>query len=343
MEMARCLLHDKWLPKKFWAEAVNTTVFLLNRLPTKSLPKSTRFEAWYGYKPKLLNLKTFGCLSFSYIPQVKRDKLDKKAEPGIFVGYSLQSKAYRIYLPQSNKVIISRDVQFLEDKQWSWEEPIQKDFPQWSWEEPIQKDFPENPQQLDDNTDDVPIRGTRPLSEIYEKCNVAVLEPANFREVEKDDKWINAMKEELQMIEKNDTWELVDRPQHKNPIGFKWVYRTKLNADGSINKHKARLVVKGYAQVPGVDFSETFAPVAHLDTIRLLLALTAHKGWRVYHLDVKSAFLNGYLEEEIFLEQPEGFRIKGHEEKVYKLKKALYGLKQASKAWYSRIDQGLVQ
>lgn len=99
--------------------------------------------------------------------------------------------------------------------------------------------------------------------------------------------------------------------------------------------------MKGYAQVFGVDFSETFAPVARLDTIRMLLALAAQKGWKVYHLDVKSAFLNGYLQEEIFVEQPEGFHVKGHEEKVYKLKKALYGLKQAPRAWYSRIDDYL--
>ena len=177
-----------------------------------------------------------------------------------------------------------------------------------------------------------PVRGTRLLSKIYEKSNVAVLELADFKESEMDDKWIEAIKEELKMIEKNDTWELVDRPQHKQPIGVRWVYRTKLNADGSINKYKARLVVKGNAQVFKVDFSEMFAQVARLVTIRILLALTTQKGWKVYDLYAKSAFLNGYLQEEIFVEQPEGFQVKGQEEKVYKQKKALYGLKQAPRA-----------
>jgi hypothetical protein len=149
------------------------------------------------------------------------------------------------------------------------------------------------------------------------------------------------MEEELSMIKKNKTWELVDRPKDRKIIGVKWVFRTKLNADGSINKHKARLVVKGYAQVFGVDYSDTFAPVARLDTIRLVLAIAAQNRWNVFQLDVKSAFLNGILQEEIYVEQPEGFMEQGEEEKVYLLKKALYGLKQAPRAWYSKIDEHL--
>ena len=121
------------------------------------------------------------------------------------------------------------------------------------------------------------------------------MEPEGYEEATADQKWRNAMKEELIMIEKNKTWELVDKPNHKKAIGVKWVYRTKLNSDGSINKYKARLVVKGYAQVFGVDFSETFAPVARLETIRMLMSLAAQKGWIIHQMDVKSAFLNGYL------------------------------------------------
>ena len=114
-----------------------------------------------------------------------------------------------------------------------------------------------------------------------------------------------------------------------------------MNADSSINKFKARLVVKGYAQEYGVDYSDTFAPVARMDTIRLLLAVAAHKNWKVFQLDVKSAFLNGVLQEEIYVEQPAGFVVQGKADKVYLLKKALYGLKQAPRAWYGRIDDYL--
>ena len=121
MEMTRCLLHEKGLPKKFQAEAANTVVFLLNRLSTKALQKKTPFKAWFGYKPLSLNLKTFGCLCFSYVPQVKQDKLDKKAEVGIFVGDNNQSKTYRVNMPHANKVIVSIDVKFMEDDKWSWD------------------------------------------------------------------------------------------------------------------------------------------------------------------------------------------------------------------------------
>ena len=146
------------------------------------------------------------------------------------------------------------------------------------------------------------------------------------------------MQEEIDAIEKNKTWQLVEKPNDKEAIGVKWVYKVKHNSDGSIQRTKARLVVKGYAQQLGLDYNETFAPVARLDTIRAIIALAAQKGWNLYQLDVKSAFLNGELKEEVYVQQPQGFVSKGQEEKVYRLKKALYGLKQAPRAWYSEID-----
>ncbi|KAG8486045.1 hypothetical protein CXB51_019337 [Gossypium anomalum] len=144
------------------------------------------------------------------------------------------------------------------------------------------------------------------------------------------------------MIEKNQTWELVPRPDKRKVIGVKWVYRAKQNTDGSLNKLKSRLVVKGFSQKYGLDYMETFALVARLDTIRLLVAIAAQMGWKIHQLDVKLAFLNGFLEEEIYVEQPEGFKVPHKEDMVYRLKKALYGLKQAPRAWYSRIDSYLI-
>ena len=123
------------------------------------------------------------------------------------------------------------------------------------------------------------------------------------------------------MIEKNDTWQLVKKPNHRKVIGLKQVSKTKLNSDGSINKHKARLVIKGYAQEVGADCTDTFALVPRHDTIKILIALAAQKNQTIYQLDVKSAFLNRVLDEEIYIEQPVGFLVKGKEDYVYKLKR----------------------
>ncbi|CAL8998549.1 unnamed protein product, partial [Prunus brigantina] len=182
----------------------------------------------------------------------------------------------------------------------------------------------------------------RDIAEIYARCNMSMIEPENYEEASKDAAWKKAMEDEIEMINKNETWELVHRPSEKPVIGVKWVYKTKLNLDGSIQKYKARLVVKGYSQKPGIDFNETFAPVARLDTIRTLIALAAQKDWKLYQLDVKSAFLNGVLKEEVYVDQPDGFVIENFEDKVYKLKKALYGLKQAPRAWYEEINSYLL-
>ncbi|KAH9768805.1 hypothetical protein KPL71_011738 [Citrus sinensis] len=339
LEMTRCMLHEKNLPKQIWAEAASTAVFLQNRLPTRAVRDKTPFEAWYGYKPSLKFLRIFGCLCFTHVPQISRDKLDKRALPGIFIGYSSVAKAYKVFQPQTGKIIISKDVHFMEDEEWNWDDAKKMDStskkPKLKF--PIMDTADQSIEDWENETvDDRPIRGTRPLSDVYQRCNVAVCEPTNYKEAKTDQNWVTAMNEELFMIEKNKTWELADRPQNRKVIGVKWVYKTKLNADGSINKYKARLVVKGFTQVPGVDYSDTFAPVARLDIIRLLLAVAAQKNWRVYQLNVKSAFLNGFLQE-----QPEGYVKEGEEDKVYLLKKALYGLKQAPRAWHSRIDEYL--
>lgn len=249
MEMARCMMHEKMLPKKFWAEAANTAVFLLNRLPTKALERSTPFEVWYGVKPSVKNLKVFGCLCYTHVPEVKRDKLDKKAELGIFIGYNLQSKAYRIFHPMTGNVTVSRDVVFIEEDEWNWMEGKSAEQQQFEKQPVTDVEVDEVIDGLEDSVDDLPVRGTRSLAEIYERSNLAMLEPSNFVEAKEDQRWIAAMQEEISMIQKNHTWELVDRPSDKNVIGVKWVFRTKLNPDGSVNKHKARLVVKGYAQI----------------------------------------------------------------------------------------------
>ena len=156
---------------------------------------------------------------------------------------------------------------------------------------------------------------------------LSTVEPSSFEEASNDKSWVKAMEEELDQIQKNETWELVPRPKNKNVIGTKWVFRNKLNEEGQITRNKARLVFKGYAQVEGIDFEETFSPVARMEAIRMILAYACSNKIKVYQMDVKSAFLNGELEEEVYIEQPEGFQVSDKKGYVCRLKKALYGLK----------------
>ncbi|KAL2320795.1 hypothetical protein Fmac_029764 [Flemingia macrophylla] len=149
-------------------------------------------------------------------------------------------------------------------------------------------------------------------------------EPISYKEAMKEQGWHDAMMEELRSIEKNNTRKLVNLPSNKKAIDVKWVFKVKLSPKGKIVKHKARLFAKGFLQRPGVDYFEVFAPVART---RLVVALACGGGWSLFHLNVKPAFLNGPLEEEVYVSQPLDFALKGKEHMVYKLDKALYGLK----------------
>jgi hypothetical protein len=166
-------------------------------------------------------------------------------------------------------------------------------------------------------------------------------EPCTFAEAEQDAAWQAAMQEEIDSVKRNQTWELADLPQGHHAITLKWVYKLKRNEAGEIVKHKARLVTRGFVQQEGIDFDEVFAPVAHMESVRLLLTLAAQEGWQVHHMDVKSAFLNGDLKDEVYVRQPAGFIIAGQEGKVLRLRKALYGLRQAPRAWNSKLDDTL--
>ena len=181
----------------------------------------------------------------------------------------------------------------------------------------------------------------RKASEFVHFAFLADIEPIDHKDALQQDHWKAAMEEELRVIERNQIWKLVDLPPNKSPIDVKWVM--KLKPDGTVAKHKTRLVARGFLQRASLDYSEVFAPVARLETKRFVIALAHSRDWPLYQLDVKSTFLNGTLEEEVFVKQPPGFEIKGEEDKVFRLYKALYGLKQAPRAWNKRIDSFLVK
>lgn len=308
-----------------------------------------------------------------HISQMKKEKnLDDKSEKCIFLGVSETSKTFKLLNPLTNQIVTSRDVVFNEERIWDWNgqqpTPIILD-------DEIEKE--EKPTEISENNvpkdeeSSITSEIQSPTSEAaaasaqsslrirkrpawmkdYEVTGVnyneesithfalyADCDPTTFESAVKESKWREAMDVEIEAIERNDTWQLCDLPKVNKTIGVKWVFKTKLKENSEVDKYKARLVAKGYEQEYGVDYTEIFTPVARHDTIRLVVAMAAQNSWPILQLDVKSTFLHGTLEKQIFIDQPPGYIKIGHEHKVYKLKKALYGLKQAPRAWYSRIE-----
>lgn len=380
MNMVRSLLVEKNVPKNFWPEAVSWTFYLLNRSPTSSVKDMTPEQAWSGLKPSVEHFRVFGCIAHAHVPDAQRTKLEDKSRSCVLFGMSTESKGYRLYDPMSQKILVSRDVIFEEDKKWNWDESSDKQINvdlEWGdnkTQSDSEEDFgaeeinADSPSAVTTGTISSPAgssisqtRVRRPpvwmsdyetrgededeqsaLFALFAGSDLLALfagiDPVSFEEAEKSENWRKAMDSEISSIEKNDTWMLMDLPPGAKSIGVKWVYKTKLNQHGEVEKYKARLVAKGYAQEHGVDYEEVYAPVARMDTVRMILALAAQRGWVIYQLDVKSAFLQGEITEEVYVDQPRGYEVENAEGKVYKLRKALYGLKQAPRAWFSRID-----
>nr|ABB47537.2 retrotransposon protein, putative, unclassified [Oryza sativa Japonica Group] len=362
MAMARSLLKGMSVPGRMWGEAVRHAIFLLNWLPTKAMGNRTPFEAWTGKKPHLGHLRVFGCTAHAKVTAPHLKKLDDRSNPFVYLGVEEGSKAHRLFDPRRRQIIVSRDVVFDENTPWQWSAAAgEVTSTEFEVEEPVGAEQPALAEQAGlasphtAGSDVGPVR-YRSLAEIMlEAPRVDLVEddddarallaemeePLSYREATGEPAWVNAMNKELEAIEKNKTWSLCMLPAGHKAIGLKWVFKLKKNTAGEVIKHKARLVANGYVQQQGVDFDEVFAPVARLDTVRAILAVAADRRWQVHHLDVKSAFLNGDLEEEVYVSQLEGFVEKGKEHLVYELSKALYGLRQAPRAWNTRLDRSM--
>ncbi|KAJ0713791.1 putative RNA-directed DNA polymerase [Helianthus annuus] len=174
-------------------------------------------------------------------------------------------------------------------------------------------------------------------------CYVSQEEPKSWKEALKDSAWVEAMQEELQQFHKLGVWKLVEKPENYKKIGTRWVFKCKKDDRGVVIRNKARLVVQGFRQIEGIDYNEVYAPVARLEAIRIFLAYASFKGFKVYQMDVKSAFLHGVVEEEVYVEQPPGFEDPVHPDRVWLLNKALYGLHQAPRAWYATLSTYLLE
>ncbi|KAD7479992.1 hypothetical protein E3N88_03128 [Mikania micrantha] len=471
LETARALRFEANLPIKFWGECILTATYLINRLPSEVIGNKTPFEILYNQKPNYDFLKVFGCLVYYRNTDTKGDKFEVRGRPGVFVGYPRGTKGYKIYDAKHGKIVVSRDVKFIEKifpfasvKENNEEEIFKfpknlEDFdepsnqnssPMEETNEPTQEksptaqeegnederspsqsppssnqnvsnedvDGPDNEEQsqqfeqngTNENFEDMgidnmvglesagagsnnaessaPTRESRnksqpkhlmdfivqlprsvdharpttnnesstvhPLANFisYEKFSnshkaymMAIdsnHEPKYFAQAVKNEHWRQAMKDEIQALEENGTWSLEELPKGKRTIDSKWVYKIKYKPNGEIERYKARLVAKGYTQMEGIDYHETFAPVAKLVTVRTLLAIATKRSWLIHQLDVNNAFLHGDLDEEIYMKVPEGFS-KEDDTRVCKLKKSLYGLKQASRNWYKKFTLALIE
>ena len=163
-------------------------------------------------------------------------------------------------------------------------------------------------------------------------------EPSYFEEAIKQKEWADAMVEEYQSIMKNDVWEIVPKPKDKSMVSSKWIFKTKHSTYGSIEKYNARFVARGFSQKEEIDYEEKISPVARYTSIRIVISLASDMKWKLHQMDVNMIFLNRIIEEEFYIEQPQGFEINGQKTHVCRLKKALYGLKKTPRAWYGWID-----
>ncbi|GJV69782.1 zinc finger, CCHC-type containing protein [Tanacetum coccineum] len=333
----RSMMKAMKLPLTFWAKAVRHTIYILNRVPTRALIDKTPYEALYNRKPNMENLRIFGCTAYAKITIPHLKKLDDRSIPLIYLGVEEGSKACRLYDPIAKKKHVSKDVRFMETKLWDWN----KDEEDTSTQDTFWTSFvvdgvdDENTTPvntgINDNIDpDSPIT---PSTYTYNPHSDEEQDEATISSIENS-------KNRFDHVPVRGFKNLTEIYQNTQEVETETLLFTE-EEPRNIVKYKARLVAKGYVQEQGIDFDEVFAPVARIETIRLILALAAYHGWQVHHLDVKSAFLHGDLKEEVYVTQPEGFVQQGNSGKVYKLTKALYGLRQAPRAWNVKLDQTL--
>lgn len=427
VEKARCMLLDGKLSIKFWAEAINTAAYIVNRSPSRVISNKTPEEMWSGVRPELSHFRVFGCKAMMHVPKEKRKKFDPKSIQCIMVGYSETSKAYRLFDSAAMKTIISRDVVFLEDErcdnvssectasggchfyfevensksQTEFEDEMVQSFgtstevvasvddPQiesadsiisneqngagasaiengsissesessydsydscqessTSLEEESDLYVPPSTTNLDNLQARRSSRNKKPTdkTDFVSYLAVNAHDPVTVEEALSSpnaSKWQEAMEREYESLLENRTWSLVNLPPDRKPINCKWVFKTKCDSNGVVNQHKARLVVKGCAQRQGIDYEETFSPVVRYASIRFLISMAAKHNLQIDQMDAVTAFLQGELQDEIYMIQPQ--RFDDGTQKVCRLKKSLYGLKQASRIWNHKLNAVLIK
>nr|GEX26775.1 zinc finger, CCHC-type [Tanacetum cinerariifolium] len=307
-EMINFVLSYFGLSQGFWGEVMLTACYLLNRVPNKR-NRITPYELWTKKKPNLNYLRVWGCRAAVRLSDLKLKTLGERGIECIFIGYAEHSKAFRFYVIEPNdsvainSIIESRDAIFNEQSFSSVPRSSQR--------------------SLVKGTED---SGGSVVSErVTDEIDVAI--------------WKEAINDDMDFIMGNNTWVLTDLPPGCKPLGCKWIFKRKLKVDGTVKKFKARLVIHGFKQKSGIDYFDTYSPVARISTIILLIAMASIHNLIIHQMDVKTAFLNGELEEEVYMNQHLGFIMSDNENKVCKLIKSLYGLKQAPKQWHQKFNE----
>ena len=312
----RAVLLDSGLPNKAWGEAANTVCYTHNRIGRGGISPCERY---FGTKPALRHLQIFGQRAMVY--QLKRNKLQSQAKELVFVGYNgHNTKGYRFLNVHTGNITVSKDATFLKnDMTMDERDPVR-----------VYKSANDSKNKTEM---EFAIHADTDPKEKW----TGVFEPTSYLEAMKSkhaQQWHEAMEAEIDALVSNGTWTLVDRPKDQKVVRSKWVYKIKLNADGTLNKFKARLVALGYTQVKGIDYDDTFAPVARIESVRTVLAIAVEKGWDIHSMDVNNAYTTSKIDKEIYMEQPAGFcnglpDSKNKYKNVCLLKKSLYGTKQA--------------
>ncbi|WZY94101.1 hypothetical protein YC2023_066430 [Brassica napus] len=476
MEVSRSMMFHKGIPKRYWSDAVMTACYLINRIPTRILADQSPFEVLNKSRPVLDHLRTFGCVCYVLVPGEQRNKLEAKSTKAMMIGYSTSQKGYKCYDPTARRVLVSRDVRFMEDKGYydeqTWEDledlsqPSERaaclrnileglgigvsqdqsrrpeptpaaaeepshfaheggsesvseledqgleeagelgnrgtDSPVQSGEGSAREELNERQNEEDqrqgearaeaeEQTEAVtpqveeeqemaqegPVlrRSTRlrrdPSSWVntrvyynaqavkhptqavcsfaqYPEAHCAFMVnldenhiPRSYEEAMEDEEWKESVGAEAGAMIKNDTWYESELPKGKKAVSSRWIFTVKYKADGSIERKKTRLVARGFTQTYGEDYIDTFAPVAKLHTIRIVLSVATNLGWDLWQMDVKNAFLQGELEDEVYMLPPPGLEGMVKPGNVLRLKKAIYGLKQSPRAWYHKLSTTL--
>lgn len=366
--MTRTLLLAQDLPAPLWSCAFSTAAYLRNRSLTQATGvHRTPYERFHGTKPNLEHLRIFGCLAYVHRPgDTRAHKLQATSAPAVFVGYTDNTFQYQLYCPTSNRIFRSRSVVFREDvsgstlisldhtlrrQQAAFEAKHKRRLQR---PQPLPQDAPTD-QQPDDilaprmttATDPPPLcladlETAIPSTLAVQQQPDATPDPITYAEAMRTnpDGWSKAMQEEIQALHDLQVYELVPFAGQANIVTCKWVYRTKTNANGLPVRLKARLVGRGFTQRHGVDFFDTYAPTGNAQVLRVLLSVAASKHLQAFHLDVRAAFLNAKLEEEVYMHPPPGMDVpRGF---ILKLHKSLYGLRQAGRNWHLNAVQRLL-